>query len=154
MSEIEAHRIRATVPPGWDARIARRSAKGEPVEERPVAHFCTRALPERRGDFGSGAVERLGPDDVLVCLIEYDAASAGSPVFARDGIPRFRSADFSPDSMQRSIPGLCGAQAFFVEAGRPFCAYVVLGSYRGRSQLVPRVNDLLAGVHIDPSPAA
>jgi hypothetical protein len=53
--------------------------------------------------------------------------------------------------MQRTIAGMCGAQAFFTEAGRAFSAYVVLGSYQGRAPMVPRVNGLLSSLRIDPA---
>ena len=53
--------------------------------------------------------------------------------------------------MQRTIVGMSGAQSFFTEGGRAFCAYVVLGSHRARAALVPEVNRLLAGLRIEPA---
>jgi hypothetical protein len=163
MSDITAYDIRVRLPSGWDGRIARRgngrgSTRGQISSgggsEHPVVHLGTFALPEKRGDFGSGAVEQMRATDVLLCLIEFDGADRDSALFARTGVPRFRAQDFSPNSMQRTIAGMCGAQAFFTEAGRAFCAYAVLGSYRGRASLVRAVNDALAGVHISASATA
>jgi hypothetical protein len=167
MSDISAFGISATLPPGWDGQIFRRPSVpdvargGDPsaVEPqvladgtvRPVAHLANFALPNQRGDYGSGAVERMGPADVLVCLLEFDAEAAGTPLFSSIGVPRFRLDDFAPHTMQRTIAGMCGAQAFFSEGGRAFCAYVVLGSFRLRAPLVPPVNRLMASVRIDPA---
>ena len=68
---MNAHGLRIDAPPAWDVRVYRR-APG--VEERtfPVMHAANFALPSRRGDFGSGAVELMGPSDVLVVLFEHD----------------------------------------------------------------------------------
>jgi hypothetical protein len=118
--------------------------------ENPVAHLASFPLPAIRGDFGSGAVERMGPSDILVCIVEFDQEAAATPLFAREGVPRFALGDFAPHTMQRTIAGMCGAQAFFSEAGRAFCAYVVLGTNRLRAPLVAEVNRLLRTVEIAP----
>jgi hypothetical protein len=164
MSDISAFGISATLPPGWDGHIFRRPplrdvTGGDPAAAdaqvapdgtvRPLAHLANFALPNERGDYGSGAVERMGPADILVCLLEFDPEAAGTRLFSSIGVPRFRLDDFAPNTMQRAIAGMCGAQAFFSEGGRAFCAYVVLGSFRLRAPLVPPVNRLLASVRID-----
>jgi hypothetical protein len=118
--------------------------------ENPVAHLANFALPAIRGDYGSGAVERMGPRDILVCLVEFDPEASGTALFATAGIPRFRIGDFAPHTMQRTIAGMCGAQAFFTVAGRAFSAYAVLGTFRLRAPLVAEVNRLLAGMEIAP----
>ena len=118
--------------------------------ENPVAHLANFALPPERGDYGSGAVERMTADDVLVCLVEFDPEATDTQLFASEGIPRFGVNDFAPHTMQRTIAGMCGGQAFFTVAGRAFSAYVVLGSYRLRAPLVRVVNGLLAGLEIEP----
>ncbi|MGQ0433541.1 MAG: hypothetical protein ACT452_14160 [Microthrixaceae bacterium] len=148
MTHIAAHGIEVEVPPGWDGRIARRRGDGaaEIGAEFPVVHLANFPLPQERGDFGSGAVERMRPPDVLLCVIEFDRADGA--LFRRVGIPRFRARDFSPNAMQRTVAGMCGAQAFFTVSGRGFCAYAVLGSFRSRSSLVPPVNEALAGLSI------
>ena len=118
--------------------------------ENPVAHIANFPLPAVRGDYGSGAVERMTADDVLVCLVEFDPEAADTRLFATEGIPQFGINDFAPHTMQRTIAGMCGGQAFFTVTGRAFSAYVVLGSYRLRAPLVRVVNGLLAGLEIAP----
>jgi hypothetical protein len=116
-----------------------------------VLHASTIALPPGIGDFASGAVDRLGDDDVLVVLFEYDSSSVGTPLFQSAGIPRVLSADdFSPNVMQRAIRGQAGVQRFFHEQNRAFCLYVVIGSFARRQPLVERVNQVLAALTIEP----
>ena len=176
MSDISAFGITASLPVGWDGRIGQRTDPVAPVPqapeagaapeadaapqqrsavpgdgtENPVAHLANFPLPPTRGDYGSGAVERMGRADILVCLVEFDPEAASTELFRRAGVPRFRLTDFSPDTMQRTVAGMCGAQAFFNEAGRAFTAYVVLGSYRLRGPLVVPVNDVLSSLSIAP----
>lgn len=104
-----------------------------------------------------GAVNLMGSDDIFAVLFEYGADSVGTRLFARQGMPRSLTAtDFQPQVLRRGISGQAGTQWFFTEAGRPFTLYVVLGSLARRSVLVPRVNDLLAGLSVEPvaAPAA
>jgi len=112
------------LPSGWDGRIHR------PVPPRSGAlvHAASFALPATCGDYGSGAVEVMGGSDVLICLLEHEPEAATTSLFRREGIPRLRAADFSPQAMQRVIPGMAGSQHFFQVVGRAFCLYVVLGS--------------------------
>ena len=168
MSDISAYGIAATLPRGWDGQIFKRqedpgapasdqpttAAEGQPAgdgTEQPVAHLANFALPAGRGDYGSGAVERMGAADILVCLLEFDREAAGTALFSHRRVPRFGINDFAPHTMQRAIAGMCGAQSFFAEGGRAFCVYVVLGSYRLRAPLVRPVNRLLASVRIEPA---
>jgi hypothetical protein len=53
--------------------------------------------------------------------------------------------------MQRPIAGQSGAQYFFNQSGRAFCLYVVLGAHARRQESVPEVNQVLAGLRIDPA---
>jgi len=46
------------------------------------------------------------------------------------------------------IEGQGGAQRFFADAGRPFCIYVVLGSYARRVRTVPLINELVGAITI------
>ena len=89
-------------------------------------------------------------DDIFVALVEFEPEAASTPLFSHRGIPRFGVNDFSPHTMQRTIAGMCGAQAFFNRNGRAFCLYVVLGSHALRAPLVAQVNALLAGLEIEP----
>lgn len=147
-------------PPGWDVRIGRRSEEvhlalgvdaGPPPKAHPVLHAADFALPEGRGDFGSGAVEIMLPDDTFVALVEYARESAGTALFSNRGAPRrVTGKDFSPRQLQRTIPGHAGFQHFFTERGRAFCLYVVLGDFSRRAGLVPRVNAALEQLEIGP----
>jgi len=144
MADMKVERLGLTVdvPAGWDLRVFRRPAvAGGTVN--PVVHVANFPLPDDRGDFGSGVVERMRPEDVLVVLFEYDAEATATPLFARRGRPRPSPADFSQRQLQRTLPGQSGVQYFYSEAGRAFCLYVVLGSHARRAALVPAVAALL-----------
>ncbi len=151
-----AHRgLRVQVPAGWDARIYRRHE--DVVDEsktHAVLHAANFALPDNRGDFGSGAVELMGSDHVLIVLLEHDPAAAATALFANRGMPRRLGAElFSPHQLQRTIAGQAGTQVFFHDGGRAFCLYVVLGSSRHRAQLIPRVHEVLQQLEIEPGTA-
>lgn len=159
---IQGDGIAVDLPPGWEGAIGSRDAEPEdrpvradrssarPSKEPPIAHLANFPLPRQRGDYGSGAVERMRSTDVLVCLLEHGPEDVGTPLFSKKGIPRLTPAHFDPASMQRTVEGMSGAQAFFTENGRAFCLYAVLGSHRDRRALVPVVNDLLATLVIAP----
>jgi len=86
---------------------------------------------------------------MLIALLEHPPSSIGAALFAQRGFPRALSPDeFSPTTLQRVIPGHAGTQRFFTENDRPFCLYVVLGSYELRSSLVPRANQVLDTVAV------
>lgn len=144
---VAAHGLLVEQHPGWDVHIYRRTADDGSITF-PVMHAANFALPRARGDFGVGAVERMGSGHLLVVLFEFEPEAAGTPLFARRGRPRPRPADFHPRALQRTLPGQAGAQWFFTEAGRPFSLYVVLGSWRHRDQLVDRLRPVLAGVRV------
>ena len=135
-------------PPGWEVRVRRQ----DPVEpHRPgnlLLHAATVRLPRGRGDFGSGVVTTLGPDDVFVALFEYDASSAGSALFARAGIPNPQPSEFAPGALQRPLPGQSGGQWFFTQGDRAWCLHVVLGSHARRVPGCVKVHTLLAGLRI------
>lgn len=138
------------LPAGWDGRIYRRTPGAAGEVTHPVLHAANFALPEERGDFGSGAVELMTPAHAFVSLLEYDAESARTPLFARPGFPLRLTADaFAPNQLQRALPGQAGVQRFFSERGRAFCLYVVVGNYLARGALLPQVNALLASMQVD-----
>ncbi|MGD0747153.1 MAG: hypothetical protein ABSB68_05035 [Acidimicrobiales bacterium] len=149
MATIGAHGIVARLPAGFEGRIfVRPSALGSTY---PVAQFGTFPLPDDIGDFGSGAVNLMGPEDVFATLFEYGPESLGTALFARPGRPAsFAPDDFSPIVLRRGLVGQSGTQWFFTEAGRPFSFYAVLGSHVLRGQLVPRVNTLLTSLALSP----
>ena len=141
---LEHAGVSVDLPPGWEAR-ARTQPPSEPG--RPgnlLLHAATVPLPSSRGDFGSGVVELLGPDDVFLSLFEYDERDAGQALFASAGLPLPRPSDFSPAVLQRTQLGHSGAQWFFTADGRPFCLHAVLGSHSRRAPGAAKVAELLA----------
>ncbi len=145
---IQFHGIEVDVPQGWDGEIYRRNPEGLGGDTMPVMHLANFPLPSDRGDFGSGAVELMRSDGVLIALAEFGPDSVGTALFAREGFPVVRAEDFAPEQMQRPLPGQSGAQYFFTENGRSFCLYVALGSHVRRRELVPEVNQLLETVSV------
>ncbi len=151
MAVLRAHGITAPLPTGFEGRIFIRPAIGREVPY-PVANFATFALPADVGDFGSGAVNLMAATDIFATLFEYGPESLGTPLFARPGMPRSLSTtDFRPYVLRRGLSGQSGSQWFFTEGGRPFTLYVVLGSHAQRDLLVPRVNDLIGTLAVDPA---
>lgn len=166
---VAAHGLQATLPARWEARLYLRDSPGDTSPDpdavrfaahpaayghagesmNPVLHLANFALPPGRGDYGSGAVERMGPAHAFVSLVEFDAAEAGRPLFAARGLPRPDVADFAPNQLQRRLAGQLGLQRFFTEAGRAFCLFAVLGSRRHAGELVGEIHDVLDGVRID-----
>ncbi len=158
------------LPSGWDGQIrqaepdprgpataaasaaggAESDSRATTPEPPPAAllHAASFALPAERGDYGSGAVEVMGGSDILICLLEHEPEAAATPLFAREGVPRLTPDLFSPQAMQRALPGLCGTQHFFQVAGRPFCLYVVLGSWVTRAPLVRTADQVVRTVRI------
>ena len=167
MTELAAHGIGVTLPTGWEGRVFRRPSSGEvaatgadgppaPAGEttHAVLHVSTIALPPGVGDFASGAVDKLGLDDALIVLFEYDPASIDQPLFKAEGLPkRLAEGDFSPNVLQRNLKGQAGVQRFFHDAGRTFCLYVVLGAYVNRRKVLPAVNQVLATLTVDAADA-
>ncbi|HZQ28219.1 MAG TPA: hypothetical protein VFA94_11020 [Acidimicrobiales bacterium] len=150
MTTIARWGLAAKLPLGWEARIFKRAPEAAAESTNPVLHAASFALPADRGDFGSGAVDLMGPDDVFVTVIEYDRSAAGTALFARQGLPRsVDRSQFSPTTLQRMIPGQAGAQLFFSDRGRAFCLYVVLGSWARADALIPKANALIAGLMIE-----
>lgn len=153
MSVVSAYGLSFDVPSGWDARVYRRPA-APPESTHPVLHAANFPLPGDRGDYGSGAVERMGAANVFLALLEFHPSATDSALFARSGRPSSLDPDgFSPGSLQRSLPGQAGTQAFFSDNGRAFCLYVVLGSWADRGRLVPLATDALHRVAIHAAPA-
>jgi hypothetical protein len=147
---VEAAGLAVHAPRGWDVRIYRRPAVEPGAVTQPVLHAANFALPVQRADYGGGVVERMGPHNVFVALLEFDRASATTPLFDRPRPKRLLLETFGPNRLQRVIPGQGGAQFFFNEHGRAFCMYVVIGSYRNRAALVPAASDVAQTLEISP----
>lgn len=135
--------VRLALPTGWEARARMQPASLPGRRSTLLLHAATIPLPADRGDFGSGVVEHLGPDDVFLSLFEYDAAEAGAALFAEQGLPVLKPSDFSTSHLQRTQLGRSGGQWFFQVAGRPFCLFVVLGSHSRRAAGAARASALL-----------
>jgi hypothetical protein len=157
--KLQAHGIETHLPPGWEGRITlkpspdgTRAAIGHKGEvSHPVVHLANFALPEDRGDFGSGAVDLMGAEHALVVLFEYGPECAGTALFRRRGMPtRLTPAMFSPSALQRTLPGQAGCQVFFTAGDRAFCCYTVLGKQSAAARMLPQVNSTLAGTKIGP----
>ena len=147
-ASVAGHGLRVVPPERWEARLFLRDLadrqEGETV--RPVLHAANFALRPGRGDFGSGAVETMGPAHAFVALLEYGGAEADTPLFATRGLPRLRVRDFAADALQRKLPGQLGCQRFCTVASRAWCVYVVLGSRRHAAQLVGEVQRVLDSI--------
>jgi hypothetical protein len=173
-TRVAGHGLAVTTPRRWEARIYRRerpdvsaaesptgwrahllphpNAYGHPDEtHNPVLHLANFSLPPGRGDFGTGAVERMGPEHAFAAIVEYDPADADTALFADKGMPRPRLADFAPNQLQRRLPGQLGCQRFYHEHGRAFCLYIVLGSRQHAAALLPAVHEVLDSVEVDES---
>lgn len=144
---LQRHGLRVTAQPGWDIRIYRRAA-AEGETTNPVLHAATVRLPWVRGDYGSNVVDRLGRRDAFFALIEFDPEAASTALFGPTGIPRPRSADFSPLQLHRVLPRQSGAQWFFNARGRAFSLYVVIGDHAQRLFVLPRVRQIIETVGV------
>lgn len=149
--------IAVDLPAGWDAQIrpagmaATTTGPARTTDDASVGsvlHAASFPLPADRGDYGSGAVEVMGGSDTLICLLEHEPEAATTALFRREGVPALGAADFSPQSMQRAVAGMAGAQHFFQVAGRPFCLYVVIGSWRTRGPLVRTAASVVASLSL------
>jgi hypothetical protein len=148
---VAAHGLRLALPDRWEARLYRRvDADDSWADEsvNPVLHVANFALPPKRGDFGTGAVEVMRPHHAFLALVEYDADEAGAALFAARGPARPQLSDFAANALQRRLPGQLGCQRFFTERGRPFCLYVVLGSRRHAETLLGEVHAVLDGLEV------
>lgn len=157
--KLQAHGIETDLPPGWEGRIGLRTqptaatrAIGDPGEvPHPLVHLANFALPENRGDFGSGAVHEMGPDHVLVVLFEYGPECVGTALFERRGLPtKLTPSMFSSSALQVTLPGQAGCQIFFTESDRAFCCYTVLGRQANATRVLPQANATLAATRISP----
>ena len=139
--------LRVDPPHGWQVTVFRRAA--EPGEvTHPVLHACTRPMPDDRGDFGTGVVDILGPEDVFVALLEYGTDVADRGLFEKQGMPALAPSQFSPGRLQRYLPGLSASQHFFSTGGRAFCLFTVLGSHARRMATVPKAAELVRNLQV------
>jgi len=147
---LSAHGLDVDVPPGWEARIMRREVQSFGEQPRPVVHLANFSLPEERGDFGAGVVERMRGRDTFVVVFEYGPDSVGQPLFRHQGFPRLTPKHFSARRLQRTLPGQAGAQLFFTAGGRAFCLYAVLADGRNVRTAAAQLNAAVAGFGVVP----
>lgn len=159
MPALQTEDLTVQIPTGWDARTSRRAAtvvdgstrSRSAVPDRDVVqiHSASFALPEDRGDFGSGAVELMRTQDVFVALIEYAPRDDPQAAFAASGVPGPLSiADFNENALQRPQAGQVGVQRFFHVGRRRFCLYVVLGHRVMALRKLGVINDMLSTLTI------
>ena len=151
---VTAPGVTLDLPPGWEAEVDQGAGEhpdGTEAVQTPRVHIANFPLPPVRGDFGSGAVEQMIDGDVLICLLEESGAAVGSELHGHAGMPKVLADDFSPNAMQRPLKGQSGAQVFFHTEGRAFVLYVVLGGHASRASRIDAINQVLAGVTIEPS---
>ena len=149
---LEHAGVGVDLPTGWEARARTQAPSVPGATGNLLLHAATVPLPATRGDFGSGVVETLGPDDVFVALFEYDPVDAAKALFAETGLPVPSPSDFSTAVLQRTQLDHSGAQFFFQASGRPFCLHVVLGSHSRRSAGAATVGRLLAATTVKDRP--
>jgi hypothetical protein len=140
---LAAHGIALELPAGWDGRIWTRSGGG------PVVHAANVALPAADGDFATRATEALPGDGVVVVLVDYGPADAGTSLFAAPAPDRIDAGELSPSTLLRRRPGQRGVQRFFTASGRAMCLYVVVGSAAHASDLAAGVSRVLATLRVE-----
>lgn len=145
---IDHGSVSLDLPTGWEARARTKPPSAPGRRGNLLLHAATVPLPASRGDFGSGVVETLTPDDIFCALFEYDPEDTARSLFSARGLPSVRPSDFSPRVLQRTQLDHSGAQYFFASAGRAFCLHAVLGSHARRATGAQRVGALLSRTRI------
>jgi hypothetical protein len=162
-NRLAGHGLAVALPARWEGRLYRRTvgqpsttlrahptATGWPGElSHPVLHLANFALPASRGDYGTGAVERMGQDNLFVALLEFGPDCLGTALYSPRGLPRLTPGQFNPNGMQRRVAGQAGFQHFFTEGNRPFCLYVVIGSHRQAVRLTSQANEVLERIEVE-----
>lgn len=141
---LEAHGIALDLPHGWDGRVWSREGGG------PVLHAANVALPATDGDFATGATAHLPAAGVVVVLVDYGSALAGTPLYAAAPPTRVDPGELSPATLLHRRPGQRGLQRFFTAAGRAMCLYVVVGSAAHAADLAAGVSQVLASLRVAP----
>lgn len=158
---LTAHGLRVGLASAWEGRIYRRAvgpaaataahphAAGWAGEaSHPVLHLANFALPANRGDYGTGAVERMAAGHVFLALLEFGPDCLGTALYAPRGLPRIKPGEFDPNGMQRRVAGQAGYQRFCTVAARPFCLYVVIGSHRSALSSTRLANDMIDRIEV------
>lgn len=164
---LSGHGFSVRLPARWEGRIYQRpvpTSARTPAAVRggagalgwggelpaPVLHVANFALPAGRGDYGTGAVDVMGPQHAFVALVEFGPDEVSTPLFPDGPLPRPAPDEFSPSALQKIIRGQAGCQRFFTLHGRPLCLYVVLGAYASAWTMADQVSRVLDGVEVTP----
>lgn len=168
-TRLDGFGISIALPDTWDGRIVNRGTKAAATDRttgtgtgtgpeyrdtaggrtNPVVHLGNFALPPNRGDYGSGAVDIMGPTHAFMVLTEFGPESVGTALFAPKGLPRsLDSRVFSPNALQRRLPNQLGWQHFFTDAGRAFSVFIVLGGARNAPSLCQACSQVLSSTRI------
>jgi hypothetical protein len=139
---LAAHGIALDLPTGWDGRIWSREGGG------PVLHAANVALPPSDGDFATLATRTLPADGVVVVLVDYGTAEAGTPLFAAAAPAAIDAAELHPATLLHRRPGQRGLQRFFTSSGRAMCLYVVVGSSAHADDLAAGVSGVLRTLRV------
>lgn len=167
-TRLTGYGLSVALPPRWEGRIYRRPAPTDDFAspaaraaggrqgwagERPhtVLHLANFPLPPGRGDYGTGAVETMGAQDVFVALLEFGAAELGTALFAPEGLPKPTAEQYDPAALQRRVAGQAGYQRFCTVTGRPMCVFVVLGSAARTGPLSREVLPILSAIEVAPA---
>ena len=168
---LAGHGFSVQLPAQWEGRIYRRAtpasafapnndtpgtstARGAAPtgwpggETRAVVHLGNFALPADRGDYGSGAVERMTAQNIFVSIIEFGPECLGTALYSSVGMPRTNARSFNPNGLQRRIVGQAGCQFFFTQENRPLCLYVVIGAYVDAVPLSAQVNMVIDRIKV------
>jgi hypothetical protein len=164
MTRVQAMGLAIELVRGWEAEIgpgapapggAGVSAAGAAASAPPgppaVLHAANFALPAGRSEYGAGAVEVMRVGHAFVALIEMGPHSLGTPLFDHPRPSGLVLADLADGQLQRPLPGQVGCQRFFTEGGRAFSLYVVLCGAVVNPLLLPRVNQVIGTITIDPA---
>jgi hypothetical protein len=139
---LQAHGIAVELPQGWDGRIWTREGGG------PVVHAANIPLPPSDGDFATLATQSLPADGVVVVLVDYGTADAGTPLYAHPAPASIDAGELHPATLLRRRPGQRGLQRFFTAGGRAMCLYVVVGSAAHAASLAGAVSRVLATLRV------
>lgn len=137
-----------SMAPAQSVTSAQSVAHWQDDRPHPVLHLANFALPGSRGDFGTGAVERMGAEHVFIAVLQFGADCLGTALYAPAGFPRVAARDFNPNGLQRRVAGQAGFQHFCTVSGRPLCLYVVLGAHRRAAALCPEINDVISRIEV------
>lgn len=157
MHRLFAYGIGVDVPAGWEAELslqddAEKTEIGQapPGQGLVVLHVANFWMPNERGDYGTEALQIMGPSGVFIALVEFNSAAVGSLLFQSHGIPTdLQPDDFDPAQLQQPMREQAGLQRFFHSAGRAFCLHAAIGSYNNRRTLAREVNSILSGLTIE-----